>query len=896
MNSIGAKIAKLTLLLASTLTFSQCSLIFGEPDETLLELLALVGGGNGVLVAGQSVDLDGNGTTDGTVLDRDGNGEPDSLDLDGDGEPDVWLIDLDGDGIADAIDMDGDGNPDYYICLVGGISVTTAAGCSGNEVDFLDGDSDGTVDGIDTDGDGTSNDSILSDIQSDAVIPTMGISPSGGTYGTSQSVTATCSDDVAPGMIVYTTDGSTPSSSNGTVHSPSSVSLTMGSSGNGTYTLKAMCRDAAGNDSAVSTEVYVIDDNVPAITANLASNYVSTGAGAINSSTLSWESDRNGSYSVRINSTNCTDGSTIATGTATASVNVNTTVNASALSGEGSHTLRICVVDSGNGLTGFQTISIVRDDTAPSVTATPGSGSYGSIPSITLSCSDSGASGCDRIAYTSGEGSAPSNPTINGTNGTITNGNLYSTALSPSDNAVTYVKARARDQAGNVGTVISETYTVDTAVATITVNSYDSQIAGSGNPQISWQSSRAGSYQIRIGGSDCSSGSALSNGSGNSNVTGSINAGGPDTVTTISSTHLSEGTNTVRICVSNLLGNYGSSTRTIGKDATNPSVSLTSPAGAGPFPDGVNLTVNCSDAGTGATGCSKVAYTVNGTDPTFSGTSISNGSEYTGSVALPDGSYTVKVRAVDGVGNVSSIVSQAVVVGKPDAPASIEVTVNDGQVTLDWPDVSGATNYYVYYTTTSGQTSSGTRVSVGSATSNYTVTGLSNGTTYYFAVSTEEGSVEGDLSSEVSAEVLDALTPSEDGLWCILQYPTSHNGALPVNVYGQFYVQNYTDQTTGNDTMPSHFEFQVGYGAAGSDPRNTTWTWADGAPNPSYSAGGNDDEWFYTLDGLASGTYSVLVRVSGDGGQTWLYCDSDGTGGVTDVPFNPANAGSFTIP
>ena len=101
MNSIGAKIAKLTLLLVSTLTFSQCSLIFGEPDETLLELLALVGGGNGVLVAGQSVDLDGNGTTDGTVLDRDGNGEPDSLDLDGDGEPDVWLIDLDGDGISE---------------------------------------------------------------------------------------------------------------------------------------------------------------------------------------------------------------------------------------------------------------------------------------------------------------------------------------------------------------------------------------------------------------------------------------------------------------------------------------------------------------------------------------------------------------------------------------------------------------------------------------------------------------------------------------------------------------------------------------------------------------------------------------------------------------------------
>ncbi|MEQ8350721.1 MAG: chitobiase/beta-hexosaminidase C-terminal domain-containing protein [Leptospiraceae bacterium] len=889
------KITRIFIII-SLFSFSHCSLIFGEPDETLLELLALLGDGNGSLVVGQSVDLDGNGTTDGTVLDRDGNGQPDSLDLDGDGEPDVWLIDENGDGVADAIDMDGDGNPDYYICLVGGVSVTTGMGCSGSEVDFLDGDSDGTIDGIDTDGDGSSNDTILSDIQSDVTAPTMGVSPSGGTYGAAQSVTLTCTDDVAPGLIIYTTDGSMPTTSNGTVNSPATVNLTVGGAGNGTYPLRAMCRDAAGNSSVVQTETFVIDDNVPAISGSAGSDYVSTGSGAINSTILAWQSDRDGSYSVRINSTNCTDGTTIDTGTATATVNVNTTVNASALSGEGSHTLRICVVDSGNGLTGFQTATIVRDDTAPSVTAAPGGGSYGSIPSVTLSCSDTGSAGCDKIAYATNEGSAPANPAINGSNGTVTSGSQYSTALSPSDNAVTYVRARARDNAGNVGTVTSETYTVDTALATITVNSHDSQVNGSGTAQIEWQSSRDGSYQIRIGGSDCSTGTALTNGGGNSNVTGSVTAGGPDTTSQISVSNLSEGSNTVRICVSNLLGNYGSTTRSVSKDATSPSVSLTSPSNAGPFPDGVNLTVSCSDTGTGATGCSKIAYTTDGSTPAFSGTAITTGTEYTGSVALPDGDYTVRVRAVDGVGNVSTLASQAVVVGKPDAPSSIEVSVDSGEVTLDWPDVSGATDYYVYYTTTSGQTSSGTKVQVGSATSSYTVTGLSNGTTYYFAVSTVEGSVEGNLSSEVSADVLDALTPSEDGLWCILQYPTTHNGALPVAVYGQFYVQFYTDQSGSNDTMPSHFKFQVGYGADGSDPRNSTWTWADGAPNPSYSGGGNDDEWFYTLDGLPSGTYSVLVRVSGDGGQSWLYCDSTGTGGVTDSPFSPADAGTFTIP
>ena len=83
------------------------------------------------------------------------------------------------------------------------------------------------------------------------------------------------------------------------------------------------------------------------------------------------------------------------------------------------------------------------------------------------------------------------------------------------------------------------------------------------------------------------------------------------------------------------------------------------------------------------------------------------------------------------------------------APTSLSATGGDQQVVLDWTAVSGASSYTVYWGTSSGISSSSTTLS-NISTDNYTHTGLSYGTTYYYKVAAVDANGTGTLSSEVS--------------------------------------------------------------------------------------------------------------------------------------------------
>ena len=68
----------------------------------------------------------------------------------------------------------------------------------------------------------------------------------------------------------------------------------------------------------------------------------------------------------------------------------------------------------------------------------------------------------------------------------------------------------------------------------------------------------------------------------------------------------------------------------------------------------------------------------------------------------------------------------------PSAPTNLTATAGNKQVSLNWVASTGATSYNVYTSTTSG----GPFKKVGTATTtDYTVTGLTNGTPYYFPIS-----------------------------------------------------------------------------------------------------------------------------------------------------------------
>lgn len=88
--------------------------------------------------------------------------------------------------------------------------------------------------------------------------------------------------------------------------------------------------------------------------------------------------------------------------------------------------------------------------------------------------------------------------------------------------------------------------------------------------------------------------------------------------------------------------------------------------------------------------------------------------------------------------------------GVPSAPTGLEATADDGQVTISWNEVSGATSYNIYWSTTPGVTKS-TGQKIPGVTSSYTHTGLTNGTTYYYVVTAVNSTGESAESSEVSA-------------------------------------------------------------------------------------------------------------------------------------------------
>jgi RHS repeat-associated protein len=230
-------------------------------------------------------------------------------------------------------------------------------------------------------------DSSVSTATYTITVATPTLSPAAGTYTGSQSVTITSATSGA--SIRYTTDGTTPTSTTGTVYSgPVSVDASM--------TIKAIAYLNGMADSIVATAAYVI--NVTAPTFNpAAGTYAAAQSVAITSATSG--------ASIRYT----TDGSTPTSTTGTVytgpvTVGVNTTINAIAYK-------------TGMGDSTVSTAAYAI--TVASPTFTPAAGTYAAAQNVAITSATSGAS----IRYTT-DGSTP----------TSTTGTLYSTPVTVSAN------------------------------------------------------------------------------------------------------------------------------------------------------------------------------------------------------------------------------------------------------------------------------------------------------------------------------------------------------------------------------------------------------------------------------------------------------------------------------
>ena len=133
--------------------------------------------------------------------------------------------------------------------------------------------------------------------------------------------------------------------------------------------------------------------------------------------------------------------------------------------------------------------------------------------------------------------------------------------------------------------------------------------------------------------------------------------------------------------------------------------------------------------------------------------------------------------------------------------------------------------------------------------------------------------------------------------WCNTQSPTFHNGMFDswLDVYGQLWIDGVTNLSDINNTEHTiapylpQIKAQLGAGRRDTTPGVDKWDWLDAIPNEDY--GNNDEYMLHVQLHLPPALYDYAYRFSGDSGQTWTYCDLNGSGDGYQI----ANAGKLTV-
>ena len=212
-----------------------------------------------------------------------------------------------------------------------------------------------------------------------------------------------------------------------------------------------------------------------------------------------------------------------------------------------------------------------------------------------------------------------------------------------------------------------------------------------------------------------------------------------------------------------------------------------------------------------------------------------------GTNLTPGTTYHYRVRHRDRQGfssYLSGNVTTAAAGSVPNAPGTPNVTdIQDGQISISWIAVSGASSYKVYCGTSSNPTTED-----GTTTGNtYTKTGTTANTTYYFRLKATNATGDSAFSSERQALSM-VTTPSAPSP--VVATPTSNTITW--------------SEVTG--TVKTRL-----FGGTSANPTTTLTTVDSGTTTFSHTSLNSNDQYFYRIKQTNDSSLTYLSEFSSDG-------------------------------
>lgn len=428
----------------------------------------------------------------------------------------------------------------------------------------------------------------------------------------------TASDAVGVTQVSWANNrGGSGTATGTTTWSAASIALLSGSN-----VLTVTARDAAGN---TSTDTLTVTYNPPDTTAPVVTIATPTSATtyATNASTMALGGTASDSVGVtQVTWSNSRGGSGTATGATNWSV-------ASIALQTGSNVLTVTARDAA-GNTSTDTLTVTRDNTAPTVTITgpTSSTTYATSSStISLSGSASDAVGVSLVSWSNSRGGS-------GNASGTTSWSVSSISLLSGSNVLTVT---VRDTAGNTSTdTLTVTYTPDTTAPQVTITSPTSN----------------SSYATSL--SSINLGGTASDSVGVTQVSWSNSRGGSGTATgttswSVTGITLQSGSNTLTVTARDAAGNTRTDTLTVTytPDTTQPTVTITSPT------SNPTMTTTASSINIGGTASDNVGVTQVTWSSSRGGSGTATGTTTWSSTGVPilTGSNVITVTARDAAGN-----------------------------------------------------------------------------------------------------------------------------------------------------------------------------------------------------------------------------------------------------